>query len=557
MTSISLLKPPWLPKPLTTTKCFLLSLDANQPNHFSLPIRRLQFPFLSPPLSRFKVQACWIPPNEVSRDQFGGWLTDTPQTVQRNGLNKYVFVGITAPVVILLAGLTYYAYHRRGIKYSIPSPSVSFRENSTKSDKDSDTRENEASQVSESNQDESASVSLDKLKETFFSDYRVAITVPADTAQQNALSLLKKLEIVENDANADELCTRREFARWFVRLNSHLERSRRHKITPSVLVTESVVNAFDDVEINDPDFWCIQCLGEAGLVPSKLSSVNSRSSGSLFLPESYLSRFDMLNWKALVEYATTTEIDKKIINKKATVLDLRACPGVSAPLFADLVSGESSIFSRVFGNTRLIQPYKPVTKAQAAVALTSGRMEKLIHKELTRIEIETRLKLSEMEDIKRELTQKGEIERFWKTKIEKEQERERKSQEALESALLELRRERKEAEEGLSENMKEKIALEGERAILLGLKKEIDELSEKVYNENNQVMSEKRSIEKISADVNGKYESLIETKSRLEAEKEAVHVLRSWVEGEANRLQTRVNILKQAVGRWRYSENED
>lgn len=153
-------------------------------------------------------------------------------------------------------------------------------------------------------------------------------------------------------------------------------------------------------------------------------------------------------------------------------------------------------------------------------------MEKLIHEEVTRIEVETRLKLSEMEDIKRELTQKGEIERFWKTKIEKEQERERKSQEALESALFELRRERKEAEEGLSENMKEKIALEGERAILLGLKKEIDELSEKVYNENNQVMSEKRSIEKISADVNGKYESLIETKSRLEAEKEAVHVLR-------------------------------
>lgn len=153
-------------------------------------------------------------------------------------------------------------------------------------------------------------------------------------------------------------------------------------------------------------------------------------------------------------------------------------------------------------------------------------MEKLIHEELTRIEIETRLKLSEMEDIKRELTQKGEIETFWKAKIKEEQEKEIKSQEALESALLELRRERKETEEGLSENMKEKIALEGERAILLGLEKEIDELSEKVFNENNQVMSEKRSIEKISVDVNGKYESLIQTKSRLEAEKEAVHVLR-------------------------------
>lgn len=153
-------------------------------------------------------------------------------------------------------------------------------------------------------------------------------------------------------------------------------------------------------------------------------------------------------------------------------------------------------------------------------------MEKLIHEELTRIEVETRLKLSEMEDIKRQLTQKGDIEKIWKARIEKEREKETKSQEALKSALLELRRERKEREEGLSVNMKEKIALEGERAILLGLKKEIDELSERVIDENSQVTSEKMSINKIYLDVNGKYESLIGTKSRLEAEKEAVHVLR-------------------------------
>ncbi|KAJ4773561.1 oxidoreductase/transition metal ion-binding protein [Rhynchospora pubera] len=350
--------------------------------------------------------------------------------------------------------------------------------------------------------------------------------------------------------------------------NIMIYRSSRHKITPSVLVKEPAVSAFDDVEIRDPDFWCIQCLAEAGLVPSKLSSVNSSLSGSYFLPESYLSRFDMLNWKALVEYATTTEVDRKvllilisftfltfscihifvimncvmnsdmftvrIINKKATILDLSACPGVSAPLFTDLLSGEGSIFSRVFGNTRLIQPYKPVTKAQAAVALTSGRMENFINEELTRIELETRLKLSEMKDIKRELNQKGEIEKFWKAKIEMEQEREIKSQDALESALFELRREMKEKEEGLFKNMKEKIALEGERTVLLGLKREIDELSERVNNEKKQVMHEKGNVDKIYVGINGKYELLVEKKSRLEAEKEVVHVLRSWVEDEAN-----------------------
>ncbi|KAJ4808121.1 oxidoreductase/transition metal ion-binding protein [Rhynchospora pubera] len=562
MSSTSLLNhPPWLPNPVKRNQCFLLSFDGTRSTHSSLPIRRVRFRFLSPRVSRLKVDACWIPSNEISRDEFGGWLADTTETVDSNGWKKYVFVGFTAPVVILLAGLAYHTYHRRGIKYSIPAPFTCFHEKFTKPAKDTDAREIEASQFSESKLDESANVSLDKLKENFYSapseGYRVAITVPADAGQQNALSVLKKLQIVENEANADELCTRREFARWFVKLSSNMERSRRHKITPSVLVKEPAVSAFDDVEIGDPDFWCIQCLAEAGLVPSKLSSVNSSLSGSYFLPESYLSRFDMLNWKALVEYATTTEVDRKIINKKATILDLSACPGLSAPLFTDLLSGEGSIFSRVFGNARLIQPYKPVTKAQAAVALTSGRMENFINEELTRIELETRLKLSEMEDIKRDFNQKGEIEKFWKAKIEMEQEREIKSQEALESALFELRRERKEKEEGLSENMKEKIALEGERTVLLGLKREIDELSERVNDEKKQVMHEKVNVDKIYVDVNGKYELLVEKKSRLEAEKEAVHVLRSWVEDEANRLQTRAKILEQAVGRWRFSSNEN
>jgi hypothetical protein len=43
-------------------------------------------------------------------------------------------------------------------------------------------------------------------------------------------------------------------------------RSRKHKINPSVLVTESVISAFDDVEINDPDFWCIQCKFSCNLI---------------------------------------------------------------------------------------------------------------------------------------------------------------------------------------------------------------------------------------------------------------------------------------------------
>lgn len=48
--------------------------------------------------------------------------------------------------------------------------------------------------------------------------------------------------------------------------NTMIYRSRRHKIAPSVLVKESVVIAFNDVDINDPDFWCIQCKPSCNLI---------------------------------------------------------------------------------------------------------------------------------------------------------------------------------------------------------------------------------------------------------------------------------------------------
>lgn len=35
------------------------------------------------------------------------------------------------------------------------------------------------------------------------------------------------MQIIEEDVNADELCTRREYARWLVRINSLLERYKR------------------------------------------------------------------------------------------------------------------------------------------------------------------------------------------------------------------------------------------------------------------------------------------------------------------------------------------
>ncbi|KAJ0677910.1 hypothetical protein HanOQP8_Chr12g0442011 [Helianthus annuus] len=87
---------------------------------------------------------------------------------------------------------------------------------------------------------------------------RVVVPVSADATQQEALSWLKNLKIIEDEVKADELCTRREYARWLVLVNSRLERNPRHRILPSVALAGSTVNAFNDISAEDPDFEYIQ-----------------------------------------------------------------------------------------------------------------------------------------------------------------------------------------------------------------------------------------------------------------------------------------------------------
>ena len=48
-----------------------------------------------------------------------------------------------------------------------------------------------------------------------------------------------------------------------------LERNPKYRIDPLISVASSVVTTFDDVSDNDPDFMCIQALGEVGIVLNK------------------------------------------------------------------------------------------------------------------------------------------------------------------------------------------------------------------------------------------------------------------------------------------------
>ncbi|KAK8919221.1 hypothetical protein KSP39_PZI021928 [Platanthera zijinensis] len=434
-----------------------------------------------------RLEASWIHLDGSSdEDGYGGWSVHNVDAPNRNVFPRLVLTGIgTSLVAILLAAVAYCSYSRK---------------------------------VS-----------------AFGENKRIVVTVPADPTQLEALNALKKLKIIEYDAGADDLCTKREYARWLVKANSMLERRAKHRIIPMSLIPGSVVLAFDDVNIDDPDFWCIQALGEAGIISSRISSSKFSSLSDMaksnderfyFFPDNLVTRIDLLNWRALLEYSNFSELKEKISQTKLHLLDLSASKLDAYPqLLMDLMSGDGSIARRTFGNTRRLQPEKPITKAQAAVALSSGRMAEAIRSELSRLETEELSKLSEMEEIRVELIHGGAT-KHWEEKLREVKKLAHQAERYLESALFDFEMERAAEEERFTDFMKEKADLDCQRQMLFNFKKGVDKMCEKLAHEEVVFTDKKQKVTTMLKDLCEERDAVSEAKSVLEIEKEALQILR-------------------------------
>ena len=160
--------------------------------------------------------------------------------------------------------------------------------------------------------------------------------------------------------------TRREYARWLLAAYNVMHANNPTKQIRLAATTSKPV--FRDVSTTDPDFGAIQGLAEAGIIPSPLSG---DSTEVIFQPNAPLTREQLILWKVPLDIrqalpAANLESVKQTwgfqdtakINSKA----LRA-------ILADFQNGDRANIRRVFGYTTLFQPRKPVTRAEAAVAL--------------------------------------------------------------------------------------------------------------------------------------------------------------------------------------------
>ncbi|KAJ1259358.1 hypothetical protein BS78_10G148200 [Paspalum vaginatum] len=516
----------------------------------------------------------WAPAGDDSDsdDGVGGWwLSDHAKPVEqrrKTGFGRAVAVSLGASAAIALAGLSWQSPSSRKCLQQLIVAPLHYVQEKLSTLKPTETPNEDAS-YRQPDEDEVFRTTPDVKAESIIDDsiqnHRAGVhnhfsfRAPIDPVHQEAFSILKKLQIIEEDVRPIDFCTRREFARWFVKLCSRFERKRMQKIVPDKLTSASRQSAFDDVNINDPDFFYIQSLGESGIVLSKLSnSLETSTSVSpsfktnfLFLPESYISRFDLLNWKVLVEHPRALEIDQKMLNENVRILDWRAWPDVPPSMVLELMAGENSIISRVFGNTRRLEPHKPVTKAQAAAALTSGRMEEAIRDELNRLEAENQAHLSAIAEIMEELISRGDIQQQWDEKIKKEQHRAFELDKGLQYLLHELAHERTDREKELEDLLKERVALQRQNQELINLRSEVDGMYDRLAAENAEAMIDQQNLEKLLSDMTSKHQAVNEAKSYLEAEKEALTMLRTWVEEEAARVHERAETLKNAVRRWR------
>lgn len=155
------------------------------------------------------------------------------------------------------------------------------------------------------------------------------------------------------------LVARREYARWLLETNNRLYKNQPSRQIRLAQPTDSA--SFTDIPNNHPDFGIIQGLANAGLIGS---------TGS-FRPNDPLLREELVQWKIPLDLrqplpsATLESVSQSWGFKDSDRISENALNAI----FADAQLRDLSNIRRSFGFTTLLQPQKPVTRAEAAASL--------------------------------------------------------------------------------------------------------------------------------------------------------------------------------------------
>ncbi len=170
-------------------------------------------------------------------------------------------------------------------------------------------------------------------------------------------------DIVSNEFQPQRSVRRGEFARWLVLANNAI-----YADEPSRQIRLGSANErplFLDVPEEDPHFRYIQALGSAGLITGDANRE--------FRPNSLLSRAELIRMKAPLDLPPgQIKGSRAELEEAWGFTDTAQIPDEAvAPLVADRSLENASTVLRTFGPIRTFNPFQPVSRGEAAIALSA------------------------------------------------------------------------------------------------------------------------------------------------------------------------------------------
>ena len=178
------------------------------------------------------------------------------------------------------------------------------------------------------------------------------------------------------------------------------------------------------------------------------------------------------------------------------------------------------------GCTRLFQPDKPVTKAQAAVALAAGEASDIVSEELARIEAEAVAENA----VSAHNALVAQVQQDVNASFEKELSMEREKINAIEKMAEEARCEletlRAEREKDDVALMKERATIQSEMEVLSKLRRELEEQLQSLLSNKVEISYEKERISKLQKEAESEKQEISRLQYDLEVERKALSMAR-------------------------------
>lgn len=183
---------------------------------------------------------------------------------------------------------------------------------------------------------------------------------------------LARLGVIETNSNTfrpSQSITRGQFVAWLIKAYNQLHR------TP-ILLTSTAVSAFPDVSPSHPYFRYIQSAHEAGFLVG--------FEDGTFRPDIPLTREQMIALKSPLDSKGSSRRDadslRQFVTKTMGFADAEEMGDQYLQYIAfdlgNAAGGKN--FQRVYGNTRIYAPKRPVTREEAAILVSEFRKGKNI-----------------------------------------------------------------------------------------------------------------------------------------------------------------------------------